>query len=103
MVERIVRPWSIPGNFRSSTYNARPVTLSSPSLRGTFLPTARIKREVRSSGRSEDSSDLHRFGERELDDLSGRDVRNQYARRGAFLPEDLRRAAAEVDEVGGAG
>src|SRR6185503_5860433 len=38
-VERIVFPWSIPGKTRSSTYDARPVTFSRPSLRGTFRPT----------------------------------------------------------------
>ena len=35
------RPWSMPGNVRSSMYFAAPVTLASESLRRTFLPTAR--------------------------------------------------------------
>ncbi len=42
IVGRTVAPWSIPGNERSSTYRAAPVTLATPSLRGTFLPTAAV-------------------------------------------------------------
>src|SRR5713101_3964286 len=37
-VLRTVTPCSIPGNRRSSTYRARPVTFSRPSLRGTDRP-----------------------------------------------------------------
>src|SRR5687768_15212140 len=40
IVERMVAPYHIPGNFRSSMYFAAPVTLASPSLRRTFVPTA---------------------------------------------------------------
>src|SRR5260370_5251255 len=36
---RTVTPYSIPGNVRSSTYLASPVTLSRASLRRTGLPT----------------------------------------------------------------
>src|SRR5918996_1323917 len=51
MVERMVAPCNIPGNFRSSMYFAAPVTLASPSLRRTFVPTALgTLRTVRTSG-----------------------------------------------------
>src|SRR6202162_2373042 len=46
IVERTVVPWSIPGNDRSSTYRAAPVTLAAPSLRGTLFPTERRGRVV---------------------------------------------------------
>src|SRR5919205_2212493 len=38
-VERMATPWVIPGSSRSSAYFARPVTLASPSTRGTDVPT----------------------------------------------------------------
>src|SRR6185436_1585567 len=40
IVDRMVRPWSIPGNTRSSAYSARPVAFPIPSFRATLLPTA---------------------------------------------------------------
>src|SRR5580692_8779739 len=39
---RTVTPKIMPGNFRSSTYFARPVTFSRPSLRGTDFPITRV-------------------------------------------------------------
>src|SRR5437867_7509979 len=44
IVVRMVRPNSIPGKTRSSTYFARPVALPIPSLRGTLVPTEDIAR-----------------------------------------------------------
>src|SRR4029077_12929036 len=45
---RTVTLWSIPGNLRSSTYFARPVTFSRPSLRGTDFPMTRVAIELAS-------------------------------------------------------
>src|SRR5882757_7004871 len=39
---RTVAPKIMPGNFMSSTYFARPVTFSRPSLRGTDFPITRV-------------------------------------------------------------
>ena len=45
IVERIVAPYNMP-KLRSSMYFAAPVTLASPSLRRTFVPTARPTMEL---------------------------------------------------------
>ena len=43
MVERTVRPCSMPGKRRSSAYIAAPVARAKPSLRETFEPTEVIR------------------------------------------------------------
>src|ERR1700734_2430451 len=47
---RTVAPKIMPGNFKSSTYFARPVTFSRPSLRGTDFPITRVAIKLPSIG-----------------------------------------------------